>query len=127
MEKQLLFSVTKDDLRIDTFRAGGKGGQNQNKRDTGVRVTHIESGASGEGRDSRSQGQNKVEAFRRMVLSDKFKNWMKEEILSHSVAEVDFSEDADIVIRTYNYPRWMVTDHRTGEKYSINSFMNGER
>ena len=53
MTRELLFSVTKKDLRIDTFRAGGKGGQNQNKRNTGVRVTHPDSGAVGEARDQR--------------------------------------------------------------------------
>lgn len=75
--KELLFSVTKKDLRIDTFRSGGKGGQNQNKRDTGVHITHIESGAVGESREERSQEQNKKNAFRRMVATDKFQKWVK--------------------------------------------------
>ncbi len=73
---KLLFSVTKKDLRIDTFRSGGSGGQNQNKRDTGVRITHIESGAIGESREERSQDQNKRKAFKRMVETDKFKTWL---------------------------------------------------
>lgn len=77
MNKELLFSVTKKDLRIDTFRSGGKGGQNQNKRDTGVRITHLESGAVGESREERSQEQNKKNAFRRMVASDNFQRWIK--------------------------------------------------
>lgn len=72
---QLLFSVTKKDFRIDTFRAGGKGGQNQNKTESGVRITHIESGAVGEARDSRDQHSNKAAAFKRLVESKKFKNW----------------------------------------------------
>jgi protein subunit release factor B len=75
--KELLFSVTKKDLRIDTFRSGGKGGQNQNKRDTGVRITHLESGAVGESREERSQLQNKRLAFQRMVDSDTFQTWAK--------------------------------------------------
>jgi protein subunit release factor B len=74
---QLLFSVTKKDFRIDTFRAGGKGGQNQNKTESGVRVTHIESGAVGEARDSRDQGTNKANAFKRCIESKKFKSWHK--------------------------------------------------
>jgi protein subunit release factor A len=77
MKKQLLFSVTKKDLRIDTFRSGGKGGQNQNKRETGVRITHFDSGAVGESREERSQDQNKKKAFKRMVDSDKFRKWIK--------------------------------------------------
>lgn len=58
-EKQLMFSVTLADCDMQTFRAGGKGGQNQNKRDTGVRIIHRASGARGEARDERSQLQNK--------------------------------------------------------------------
>lgn len=74
-KKTLLFSVTKKDFRIDTFRAGGKGGQNQNKTESGVRITHIESGAVGEARDSRDQSTNKTNAFKRCTESKKFKNW----------------------------------------------------
>lgn len=77
MDKQLLFSITRKDFRIDTFRSGGKGGQNQNKRDTGVRITHLDSGAVGESREERSQLQNKKNAFRRCIESNKFKIWHK--------------------------------------------------
>lgn len=76
-KKQLLFSVTKKDFRVDTFRAGGKGGQNQNKTESGVRITHIESGAVGEARDNRDQSVNKVAAFQRCIGSKKFKSWHK--------------------------------------------------
>lgn len=68
-----LLSVTLKDCRVDTFSAGGKGGQNQNRRSTGVRVVHPPSGAVGEARDQRSQIQNKRAAFRRMAESEKFK------------------------------------------------------
>lgn len=76
-EKELLFSLTKKDFRIDTFRAGGKGGQKQNKTSSGVRVTHTESGAVGEAREGRSQHQNKELAFKRCVNSSTFKKWHK--------------------------------------------------
>lgn len=66
-ERTLLFSVTLADCDVQTFRAGGKGGQNQNKRDTGVRIIHRASGARGEARDERSQLQNKRAAFKRMT------------------------------------------------------------
>lgn len=75
--KQLLFSVTKDDFELQTFRAGGKGGQGQNKRSTGVRLIHKASGARGEARDQRSFDQNRKNAFLRLTESSEFKAWMK--------------------------------------------------
>lgn len=70
--KERILSVTIHDCEVQTFRSGGKGGQNQNKRDTGVRVIHHPSGARGEARDQRSQLQNKKSAFRRMAQSKAF-------------------------------------------------------
>src|SRR5690625_2031716 len=75
MSRELLFSVTRKDFRIDTFRSGGKGGQHQNKTDSGVRFTHIESGAVGESREARSQKDNRRNAFRRCEESSAFKRW----------------------------------------------------
>jgi len=80
MEKKLLFSVTKDDFDIQTFRAGGKGGQYQNKTESGIRIIHRDSGAVGESRDGRSQHDNKIKAFRRLVDSPKFKSWHRQEV-----------------------------------------------
>lgn len=76
MSKELAFSVTRKDLKIDTFSAGGPGGQHQNTSNTGVRITHPASGATGEARDNRSQAQNKKAALQRMVASKKFKVWV---------------------------------------------------
>ena len=87
MSKELLFSVTKKDFEIQTFRSGGKGGQNQNKRDTGVRIVHRESGATGESREERSQAQNKKNAFKRLTESLKFKLW-----LNNKINEIIFDE-----------------------------------
>ena len=75
MKNKPLFSVTKKDLRIEFYRASGKGGQNRNKRDTACRITHPESGAVGIGADQRSQEQNKQDAFKRMTDSYKFRQW----------------------------------------------------
>ena len=66
--KELLFSLTKKDFRVDTFRSGGKGGQYQNVTD---------SGAVGESRDERSQHQNKKKALERLVASKTFQVWHK--------------------------------------------------
>ncbi len=69
--------MTIHDCEVQTFRAGGNGGQNQNKRDTGVRVIHHASTARAEARDQRSQLQNKKAAFRRMAESREFQLWVK--------------------------------------------------
>jgi peptide chain release factor 1 len=75
MEKQLLFSLTKKDFEVETFRCGGKGGQNVNKVETGVRIKHPASGALAECREERSQLQNKKKAFKRLVETKEFKSW----------------------------------------------------
>jgi protein subunit release factor B len=73
----LILSVTKDDFEIQTFRAGGKGGQNQNKVESGVRFIHKASGAVAESRDSRDQLANKRSAFKKIIETPKFKAWFK--------------------------------------------------
>lgn len=75
--RSLLFSLNRSHFKWDTFRSGGNGGQNQNKRDTGVRCTHEPSGAVGEARDGRTQWVNKKSAFKRCVESDKFQAWVR--------------------------------------------------
>ena len=79
--KELLFSITKKDFEIQTFRAGGKGGQHQNKTDSGVRIIHKESGSRGECRNHRKQYQNKKEALRRLTESKHFKLWLNRKAL----------------------------------------------
>lgn len=76
-ERQLLFSVTRDDFDIQTFASGGPGGQHQNKTQSGVRIIHRDSGAVGESREERSQHMNKATAFRRLVETPRFKSWHK--------------------------------------------------
>lgn len=77
MKKELLFSLTKKDFEIQTFRSGGKGGQNQNKVESGVRIIHQDSGAVGESREERSQLQNKRNAFKRLRQAKEFQIWIK--------------------------------------------------
>jgi hypothetical protein len=77
LSREKLFSVTKDDLKIDTYRASGPGGQNRNKVETAVRITHIASGAIGAASEERSQHQNKIIAFHRLTENPKFKAWIK--------------------------------------------------
>lgn len=75
-KRQHVFSITAKDLRIDTFRSGGKGGQNQNKVNSGVRIVHEPSGAIGESREERDQLQNKKKAFKRMTETKEFQSWI---------------------------------------------------
>lgn len=107
--RKLLFSVTLEDCRVDTFRSGGKGGQNQNKRDTGVRITHLASGAVGEARDNRTQELNKKAAFRRMYQSDKFKAWHKLEAARCSGWDIE-----EEVSKAMN-PKYIRTDIKNEE------------
>lgn len=89
--------MTAEDCEWQYFRSGGKGGQNQNKRDTGCRVIHHPSGARGESREERSQLQNRKAAWRRMAESPKFKIWIQRQLsadpvdrlLNHEIREED--------------------------------------
>lgn len=118
-----ILQVTKKDLRIDTFTAGGPGGQHQNKTETGVRITHIESGAVGEARDSRSQDENKRNAFKRMYHSKEFQDWLRVMTAEDVANEL---MDLTKVIRTYHFGRNQVTDHRTGAKASLKPVLDGD-
>lgn len=90
-ERKLVLSVTKEDCEWDFFRAGGKGGQAQNKTSSGARCRHVPSGAVAEARDSREQLRNKRNAFLRMIETKEFKSWMKVQLGQDAllVAEVE--------------------------------------
>jgi len=129
---QLLFSVTKKDLIRQTFRSGGKGGQNQNKVESGVRFIHPPSGARGEARDSRDQGRNERSAFLRLIHTPEFQSWHKSETSRLLGRNLEVAErvrtDAGFganKIRTYNFDRHQMTDHRTGKDYRLEDVMDG--
>ena len=90
---KLVLSVTLADCDIQTFAAGGKGGQHQNTTNTGVRIIHRASGARGEARDSRSQTQNKRSAFLRMVATGAFKVWLNRQLASGPSLEERVEKD----------------------------------
>lgn len=79
-KKELVFSVTRKDLEIQTFQSGGKGGQHQNKTSSGVRIIHRPSGAVGESRTDRSQHRNKRIALKRLSENQKFKIWVQRKV-----------------------------------------------
>jgi|SRR5579871_2364660 len=90
-----LVTVTIKDCRVDVFRSGGKGGQNQNKVNSGVRVTHEPSGAVGESREYREQPLNKRAAFKRMASSPEMQRWLKIESLKKLGALKKIEEEVD--------------------------------
>lgn len=75
-KRELLFSLTKKHFEVKTFKSGGKGGQHQNSCNSGVRITHKETGISSECREERSQLQNKKKAFRKLANKKEFRNWL---------------------------------------------------
>lgn len=109
---ELLFSVTLADCDVDTFSAGGPGGQHQNRSQTGVRIKHRESGAVGESRETRSQLQNKRAAFRRMTETGKFRVWLNQKIMTEGrdlEAEVRREmQSQNILVEGYNGDSWEV-------------------
>lgn len=79
-QSNLLFSLTKKDFIVQTFRADGKGGQKQNKTSSGVRIIHRDSGVACESREHRSQLQNKKAAFSRLANHPKFRVWLQKKV-----------------------------------------------
>ena len=89
--REKLFSVTKKDFKIEYYKASGKGGQNRNKRDTAVRITHRDSGTVGNASEQRNRHQNQKMAFKRLVNNEKFKKWLRLEIVrkSQNIKEIE--------------------------------------
>lgn len=109
MERQPILSLNKKDFEVQTFRAGGKGGQHQNKRDTGVRIIHPDSGARAESREHRSQRQNKTAAFRRLTQSHTFRRW-----LARKTAEKNSGETVEQAVSRQMAPENIRTEVRDG-------------
>jgi peptide chain release factor 1 len=116
------------DLRIDTFRASGAGGQHINKTDSAVRITHLPTGVVVECQDGRSQHQNKAQAMR--VLAARIKDAQVREQNAATAAtrkSLVGSGDRSERIRTYNYPQGRITDHRINlTLYKMDAMMDGD-
>ncbi len=116
------------DLKIDTFRSSGAGGQHINKTSSAIRVTHIPTGTVVECQDERSQFKNKEKALKvlRARLYDAAKSEHDEAIASDRRSQVGTGDRSER-IRTYNYPQGRITDHRIGlTLYKLESFLNGD-
>ncbi len=115
------------DLRIDTFRASGAGGQHINKTDSAVRITHIPTGIVAECQDDRSQHKNKARAM--SVLEARINDIQRQEQQAKEAAErksLVGTGDRSERIRTYNYPQGRVTDHRINlTLYKLAQIMEG--
>ncbi len=116
------------EMRIDTFRASGAGGQHINKTDSAVRITHLPTGIVVECQDGRSQHKNKAQAL--SVLAARIKDQQMREQAAKTAAtrkSLIGSGDRSERIRTYNYPQGRVTDHRINlTLYKLDRIMDGE-
>ena len=121
-------NIDKKDLRIDTFRASGAGGQHVNKTDSAVRLTHIPSGIVVECQEGRSQHRNKEKALTllKTKLLDSEKGKKDAEIAENRKVMVG-SGDRSEKIRTYNFPQNRVTDHRIKMSiHNLEGFLDGD-
>ena len=120
--------INPNDLRIDTYRAGGAGGQHVNRTDSAVRIVHIPTGIVVQCQNERSQIQNREQAMRmlRSKLWDKALQERADEVSAFRKSQVG-SGDRSERIRTYNYPQGRVTDHRINlTLYKLPQFLNGD-
>ena len=120
--------IRKDDLKVDTFRSSGAGGQHVNKTESGVRFTHIPTGIVSESTDSRSQHKNREIAmqklYQRIKEAQREKAYLEQKTKRKSLVG---SGDRSDKIRTYNYPQNRVTDHRINlTLYSLDKIMDGQ-
>lgn len=112
--RELAFTVPKEKFKITTFSAGGPGGQHQNHSNTAVRITHPDSGASAECREHRSQHQNKMAAFRKLVASGTFRAWVNRQLLKDRLppeeqVERDMAPE-NLLVMEMTDGKWKITD-----------------
>ena len=120
--------INPSDLRIDVFRAGGRGGQHVNVTDSAVRITYLPTGVVVSCQDERSQHKNKAKGMKvlRARVLDKYKQEQHDKISKDRKKQVG-SGDRSEKIRTYNYPGRRVTDHRIGFTiHKLELVMEGE-
>ena len=120
--------INPNDLKIDTFRSSGAGGQHVNKTSSAIRVTHLPTGLVVECQDERSQHKNKDKALKvlRSRLYDIEKQKQEAEVAQERKSQVGTGDRSER-IRTYNYPQGRLTDHRIGLTiYRLEQVLNGD-
>ena len=125
--EEVEFEINPGDLQIDTYRAGGAGGQHVNKTESAIRITHLPTGTVVECQDERSQHKNKDKAMKilRSRLYENARREQEEKIASERRTQVGTGDRSER-IRTYNYPQGRVTDHRINlTLYKIDQIMDG--
>jgi peptide chain release factor 1 len=126
-EEQEAIDINTADLKVDTYRASGAGGQHVNKTDSAVRITHIPTGIVVECQDERSQHKNRARAMSllaaRMQAADDEKRRVEETETRRNLVGTGDRSDR---IRTYNFPQGRVTDHRINlTLYKLEDIMQG--
>lgn len=124
------FRLDPNDLKIDTYRSSGAGGQHVNKTESAIRITHLPTGTVVECQDERSQYKNKDRAMQilRAKLYEAEQEKQRSEIAAERRSQIG-SGDRSERVRTYNFPQNRVTDHRLsgeGRSFNISSIMDGD-
>lgn len=120
--------ISPQELKIETFRASGHGGQHVNKTESAVRITHIPTGITVHCQDEKSQHKNKARALKILYarLREKLEREQREKISAERRAQVGRAERSE-KIRTYNFPQNRVTDHRINfTLYTLKEILDGE-